>query len=412
MSHFGKVGLSDGPNLDAFSRLRVSDPSYAFDAQLTYDLAPLQFEQLTSGTGATITHDSTNRCASLALSSSPTGAYAYMQTYEWIRYQPGRSQAFFITFSFGSGVADVLKFAGIGTNANGIRFELAGSQPRIVLYSDTDHGDEIVNQDDWNLDTMDGNGGSANPSGLLLDATKMQILAIDFQALYAGRVRVGFDIGGQLIYVHEFNHANIDSSPYIQNASLPIQAGLQYTGGTTATASMKFICCSAISEGGQQEVGGYSFSYEATGTAASGADTHILSLRPRTTFNSIANRSKMVLDSIDIVVTGNFPVAWYLAIGQAISGTTTFNDVNATYSAVEYNTAGTLSGSPAIVLMRGYVPSSGSVRGTSEKAVTARYPITLDAAGAARALGTLSVVAQGIGGAPGLRVSANWREIR
>ncbi len=57
------VGISDGPNLDSFGRLRVSSPTSVFDSQLTYDLQPLLFEQVKAETGAAIAHDATNRCA-------------------------------------------------------------------------------------------------------------------------------------------------------------------------------------------------------------------------------------------------------------------------------------------------------------------------------------------------------------
>ena len=41
-----------------------------------------------------------------------------------------------------------------------------------------------------------------------------------------------------------------------------------------------------------------------------------------------------------------------------------------------------------------------------------RYPITLNAAGAARSLGTLSVLATGYTGTAPCRVTINWREVR
>ena len=55
------VAIRDSANLDAFSRLRVSNPLILHNSQLTYDLAPIIYEQITNGSGATITYDSTNR---------------------------------------------------------------------------------------------------------------------------------------------------------------------------------------------------------------------------------------------------------------------------------------------------------------------------------------------------------------
>lgn len=400
------IQASDSPSIDAFSRWRVSEPQTIFDAQLTYGLAPLLYEPITAEANATITHDATNRCALMTFAATPTGGKAYMQTYEHFRYQPGKSQLVFVTFNMIEGVANTLKFAGYSDGANGIEFQLNGTTKQITLYSDTGHGDESVPQASWNLDKLDGTGAS----GLLLDITKVQIFVIDFQALYVGRVRVGFDIGGSIIYVHEFNHANIDANPYIQTANLPIRVGMTSSG--TVSTTMNFICCSVLSEGGQDETQGYLFSQEGTVTAGNGTDTHILSIQPSTTFNSIANRYKFILESVDITVTGTRPVLWKLCIGQALSGTTTMIDVNGTYSATQYNILGTLSGSPAIIVAQGYAAASATTKTATSTRVPMKYPITLDAAGVARVNGRLTVIVNGIGGTSETRCILNWREIR
>lgn len=401
-----KVSFADTASVDSFSRLRVAHPTFLFDAQFTYDLNPLLFEQITSGSGASIAHDATNRMATLTFASTPTGGSAIMQSFEWIPYQPGRCQLFFITFNMVAAVANVLKFVGIGDGANGIAYELNGTTKQFSIYSDTALGDETVTQANWNIDKLDGTG----PSGITLDNSKTNILVIDFQALYVGRVRIGFDIGGSVVFAHEFNHANLSAYPYIQNASLPIRVGMRCTG--TVSATMSFICSSAISEGGATDPVGYQFVAEGSGTAGNGSRVHILSLRPKTTFNSIANRIAPTIQSVDLLVTGSSPVFWELVAGQAISGTTTFADVNATHSSMEFNTAGTISGSPALVLASGYASASASVKGTSLEQVRHRLPITLDAAGAVRALGTISLLVTGVGGTSACRGSISWTERR
>lgn len=394
-------------SLDAFGRLRVSNPEYVFDAQLTYDLQPLLFEAVTAQSGATVAHDSTNRCALMTFASTPTGGAAYMQSYEHFRYQPGRSQLALITFNFEGGIANVLKFAGLSAGAtNGIELQLNGTSPRVVLYSDTTAGDQTIAQAAWD-DPLDGTG----PSGVTVDWTKTQILAIDFQALYVGRVRLALDIDGVFVPFCSIRNANVLAYPYIQSANLPIRCGMTCTG--TVSTTMRFICSSVISEGGALDPQGFEHSLDVAGTGGNDTRAHILSLRPKATFNSIANRSKIIIESLDFIVnSGTNNAKFELVLGQAISGTTTFADVNATYSAMEYNTAGTISGSPAIVLFSGYASATGSARVTAPRKVGLRYPITLNAAGAARALGTLSVLATGYTGTAPCRVTMNWREVR
>jgi len=407
MSLINSFDIKDGRNIDAFSRLRVSNPVYQFDSQFTYDLQSLLFEQITLNSGASIVHDTINRIAVMTFSSTPTGGKAIMQSYEWFKYQAGRGQLMFTTFDFNEGVPDVIKFAELGDGINAYGFRMNGLIPEFYILSGTQNGNEIAPQSSWNQDKLDGLG----KSGYSLDISKEQILVLDFQALYTGRVRMGFDIGGNIVYCHEFLHSNMVEHPYIQNASLPIRVGMTCTG--TVSTTMSFNCSAVISEGGSfEDIGGYNFSVEGNVTAGNGADTHILSLRPKTTFNGITNRYKFILDSLEFLVTGNSSILWKLCLGQLISGTTTYINANTTYSGFEYNTLGTISGSPSIVIAQGYVASAATSKGAFSNKIANKYPITLSSANLVRSLGTLSVLVQGIGGGSATRCVANYREIR
>jgi hypothetical protein len=405
---YQNIGFSDSPNFDAFSRLRISNPLTLFNAQLTYDLAPLLFEQIINGTGSAITHNATNRYANMAFSSTPTGGKAYMQSYEYLPYQPGKSQLIFVTFNFVEGVPNVLKFAGYSDGINGIEYQLNGTQKQFHLYSSTSQGNLTITQNNWNLDKLDGTG----PSGVTLETDKVQILVIDLQALYAGRVRIGFDIDGVLIYAHEFLHANIISPPYLAYASLPVRCGMTST--ATVTTSMYFLCSAVISEGGGDDVNqfGYTFQEMSGSTNVLTSPTHILTLRPRLTFNGITNRSRVSFIDVEVYNGGNQPIQWDLVVGQALTGTTTFTNVNTNYSSTEYNTAGTLSGAYAVKIDGGWVPASGSVKSVTNTVINSRYPITLDAAGNHRTLGTVSLLMTSLSGTQACRGAIKFREIR
>lgn len=399
------IKAADSPSIDAFSRWRVSSPNYVFDASFQYDLQPLLFDQTVTGTGATITHDATNRDAHFAFSGTSTGQ-ALMQTFENFRYQAGRSHLVLMTFNFIETAADTIKLVGYSDGNNGVELRQTGSTISINLLSDTDKGDESVAQANWNIDKMDGTG----VSGVNVDWTKTHIFVIDFQWLGVGRIRCGLDIDGVIYYVHEFTHANIQTVAYMQTANLPLRAGMSCSSSSTTT--MRFICSTVVSEGGQEDIGGFNFTQDGSATAASGTRTHILSLRPKTTFNSKTNRIKLVTLGVDLLVTGSSPVRWELCLGQAISGTTTFNDVNTTYSGVEYNTAGTASGSPTIVIASGYVGATNQSKGAIESSLSNRYPITLAADGSQRSMGTLTLLVTGIGGSSATQATIEWKEIR
>lgn len=101
---------------------------------------------------------------------------------------------------------------------------------------------------------------------------------------------------------------------------------------------------------------------------------------------------------------------WELVVGQAVTGAS-YAAVNSTYSAMEAS-AGTISGNPAIVLASGYVAATNQTKGAQSRSLSSRYPITLNQAGAIRALGTLSLLATGFGGTSTVQASLSWREIR
>lgn len=408
MSYFSQVStkFADSGSIDAFSRMRVSNPTPIFDAQFTYNLNPMLYEAVTNGSGATVTHDTTNRNAVMTFSSTPTGGKAYMQSYEYLPYQPGRSQLINLTFNMNGGVANVLKFAGYSDGVNGVEFQMNGTTPQFVVYSATSLGNETKTQSQWNIDKLDGTG----VSGITIDFTKTQILLIDLQALYVGRVRVGFVINGVFYQAHEFNHSNIAVYPYIQSANLPVRCGMTCTG--TVSTTMTFICAAVISEGGESAVRGRSFAAEGSVTAANGSRTHIISVRPKTTFNGFTNRIAFELDTLNVAVTGNTSILWELVIGAAFTVAPTYADVNTNYSGFEAGTGGTFSNlTNGLVIASGYCGQSTGANIAINR-ILSKYPVTLDSAGAVRALGTLSVLVTGLGATSASRVSPQWREIR
>lgn len=80
------VGIGDGANLDAFSRLRTSHPTGLFSAQCQYDHDPLLYEVGTTGSGTTPAHNANTRMVALACTGTGT---SFIQSYEYIPYQYG-----------------------------------------------------------------------------------------------------------------------------------------------------------------------------------------------------------------------------------------------------------------------------------------------------------------------------------
>lgn len=411
------ITIKDSANLDAFSRLRVSNPLNIFNNQFTYDLSPLVFEEYSSDPARCYAdHEPADRLAEIIFNNNGNiGDFIYMQSYEYIPYQPGRSQLVFITFNMfpaGSINNDTLRSVGLSDGTNGFEFQYDGgfAGMAFTIYSSTTAGTQIIQQANWNIDKLDGSG----PSQATLDLTKTQILVIDFQALYVGRVRFGFDIDGQIVYAHEFlNNNSTLIAPYIATANLPIRVGM-YALATNLTERMHFICCSVSSEGGIEDAERFGYTFTASTPIIAGVNTyqHIMSIQPKSTFGGYTNRSKFSLIDIEVINTGNRAAQWYLGIGASLVAPG-WNDVNALYSSYQFDYTGTFGVSPQIIIDGGYAPSGGGSRsGSSSTAIASKYPITLDAAGNQRDFGTLSIAAEGLGGATDLYFTMKFKEIK
>lgn len=403
--------LKDSANLDAFSRLRTSEPVSLFDSQFQYDLDPLRWEAYTTGTGVAATHSANTRMAEISVTAG--NGTSGIQTYQYFSYQAAKSQMVAQTFVIGAAVSGAVVDVMYGDANNGIYFRQNGINGLQILRLSSTSGApafETKDQVDWNIDKMDGTG----PSGKTLDITKSQILVIDLQFLGMGRVRVGFDIDGILYYCHEFLNANNLSVPYMQSATLP--CGMMITtSGTAVTKTSYYKCCAVISEGGF-EYGATkpNVTPEMTVTAGNGTRTAIASIRPRTTFNAITNRSSLASIGIDITVTGTNPVFWELVIGAAWTVNPTYSNINTSNSAFEYSSApGTFNNlTNGVVIDKGYCQASNQAKQSVSQNVLSKYPISLDRSGAVRANGTLTLLVTGIGGASATRCSLSLEEIR
>ena len=419
MSYFTQISYSDTGSLDAFSRLRVSATEEVFSVQSQYDAEPLQMEGGATGDGVAPVHIANTRMVELSTAAG-TGT-SFLQSYQYSPYEPGRSQFIAITGVLGTAVAGATVDVGYFDATNGVILRQNGTTNlQLILRTSTGGSVSDANifaQSAWNIDKMDGTG----VSGITFDATKAFILIIDLQFLGMGRVRIGLDIDGVIYYIHEFLNANVLSVPYMQTATLPI--GMLITATAIAAPKTSYFKCATVqAEGGQLALTGVIFATpETTATAGSGTRVPLVAVRPKTTFNSIVNRELFELEKIAIIATGADPVYWELVVGGAYAGQT-YADVNADYSAFEYTSVpGTFTNlTGGVVIASGYVGGAGTGGGANPTVapievpslIARKYPISLNRAGAVRALGTLTLLVTGIGGTYACRGSLTFKEIR
>ncbi len=330
-----KFSASDSPTIDAFARIRVSEPYTVFDSKQTVDDQPLFWANAITGSGSAA-HSAVY--ARTRLSVITLGDKVIRQTKQYFNYQPGKSQLIFITGLYKQ-ETNIEKEIGLDDGINGISLRIDGTAATNVSFLIRKNSvvSEEVDKTNWNVDKFDGTG----PSGITLDLNQTQILYIDFEWLGVGRVRCGFVVDGVPYVAHQFVHANHTSndSVYMSNPNLPVRYYIQ-SNGVGATGSLDHICASIMSEGGQENTGTLrAIDNGSTGVAVNtGVTRPLLALRHKST----ARTSTIIAEKLSVLcTTANTNFLWELLLNPTSSTGTDFTTgyTALTSSTTEFKTA-------------------------------------------------------------------------
>lgn len=289
MAYFERTDVAyyDSVNLDAFSRLKVSQPVTLFESKHIHQNNDFFWDYKTSGSGSS-TYQGDDSSVDLDVTTA-SGDLSIKQSRQYIPYQPGKSQLIALTGVLDSPKSNLIQRLGYFDSSDGIFLETNGSDINIVRRSSSSSSivDTQISRSSWNIDPLDGSG----KSGINLDLETAIILVIDLEWLGVGRVRVGFDIDGQLYPAHYFNNLNEYTTTYMSTGSLPVRYEIQNTDTTSTSSKFKTICASVSSEGGFYRFG-LDFSY-GNGTTLRSAGTGgspLVAIRPKSTFGGKTNR--------------------------------------------------------------------------------------------------------------------------
>lgn len=360
--------FGNNSSIDAFGRLRISNPVTVHNAKQVYDNAPLIYTSATVGTGSN-TYDQTNSSTVMAVSSN--NDVAVRQTRLSINYQPGKSILAFITFVMESNtncISRVGLFDGDTTspysNVHGFYFENNNNSLYFAINNTGgDASSQTVPQSAWNIDKLDGTGAS----GITINVAKTQILVIDYEWLGVGRVRMGFCIDGIVYYTHAFNNANTLLLPYLKNPNNPVRYEIRSTGGK---GSLRQICSSAMTEGGTND-NGLPFSANSGSTSignfSAGTTVPLVNIRLKST--SVTAAIRLVDFSAMASTTTNTLLT--IVLNGTISGNAlSWNDI--TNSNMQYaicNTTNSLTG--GTILYSGYFNKASNTVSTIPESLLA-----------------------------------------
>jgi len=349
-NYYRALATDDFGSVDAFGRMRVSEPFTLFDSSHRYADNDL-WVTATGGTG-NATFNAPRGLVDLNISTGFV-SYIYRETKRVFPYQPGKSLLAMNTFTMSPPQTNLVQRVGYFSTGNGIFLEQSGSTLNFVerTYVSGSLMETKVPQLQWNGDKLNGSGHSEYN----LDITKSQILWSDMEWLGAGSVRMGFVIDGKFITAHSFHHANLIEGTYLTTACLPLRYEIFNVGNISTSGNLKQICSTVISEGGYELRG----SQQSIGTSITSAKTLTTA---GTLYPLVSLRLKT--DKLDAVVVPSAASAitidtsiceWRLIEGGTTVGGTWAN--NGQNSAVEYNISGT-SITNGRTVAKGFISSS------------------------------------------------------
>ena len=324
-----------GTNLDAFGRLRVSNPVTLFDSQNRY-IDGEQFSSITATSG-NVVYVANESSFNLNVSSA-SGSSVIRQSKTVQAYQPGKSLLTMNTFAMATLKANCRQRVGYFTADNGIYFEANGTSLFLVIRSSTTGVvvEERIAQASWNGNTL----LAGNPSGIVLDPTLTQIFWNDVEWLGVGNVRAGFVINGQFIVCHTFQHANQpgNTTVYMTTATLNPRYEITNTGATTGNSTMKQICSTVISEGGftpSTKIGYVSNGTSVTRVSSANTLTSLCSIRLNPAYpDAVVIPAQLDLLLIDVrygqfqlIENATFTTSWSNVAGSVVQTATHSNTI-------------------------------------------------------------------------------------
>ena len=243
---------------------------------------------------------------------------------------------------------DVIFSAHLAGDKTGSFSLAAGGTGVVGAFSESITGvtptEEFINQADWNLDNVDGDGDTANESGFNLDPSKGNVYEVQFQWLGFGTVLFSVENPdhGRFIDVHELKFANANTLPSLQNPTLPI--GLLVDNGTSTTdVTIESSSMAVFTEGDIVE-NGLLTSTSGTATGDLTTETCVLALFNKVVFQSVENRVNYQPDLLTFSANGAGAAKFTTlraVLDPILGGPVTYTDISTATSIVAASTNGT-----------------------------------------------------------------------
>lgn len=299
-----------------------------------------------TATGGTASHLPNQSAIEVAVTGA-SGSTAGIVTNTYYKYQSSYTQLINMSvINSDTGQANQVREWGYFDDGDGVFFRLSGTSFYIVERTSTSGSpvETTYLQSSWNVDPLDGTG----PSGVNLNLSKGNIFEIELQWFGVGTAR--YSING--ILVHEVAHANTLNVPYLKTATLPVQLKVTNSGISSA-GSLRIICARVAAQGQIHDPFEWVYSVISPSDKLVGlTEIPILSIRPKSTYNSIVNRA-LILPKKCTVSTEGYKLSFKILYDATLTGAS-WASADAR-SSTEYDTSAS-SYSGGELIYRGFIP--------------------------------------------------------
>ena len=342
------VKYSDGPNMDAFGRLRTAAVQNLLDIKHVYDKNPLQVNELTAGTATSVFNQ---EYARIRMSTSANNDLVIRQTKTHPIYQPGKSQLFEGSFSNFQIETNIIKRVGcfVSTTASTYNSVFDG------FFLESNGVTNVISFQIWRSGTTIFTATTTSWDSTEFDPTNFNwsntnLMTVDYQWLGVGRMRFGMSLSGQTIYFTEHNCANNEPYVYMSSPNQPIRYEIRQVG--VGSGSFDMICSQVSTEGALN--GLYSTVGAINDTVAtlatSGTKYPYIGYRLKPTYKGVTSQ----FSSLSILNTSNDNYTVTIEFNPTLSVTPSWTDIpNSPFQYSVYN--GTVT---ATITSPGHIMSS------------------------------------------------------
>ena len=341
------------PQFSDNNRLKVAPFQTVFFNTFQYGKETDVWDESVVGV-ATATHNPASSNVVMEVGST-AGSKVVRQTKQVMRYIPGRPATLAFAIRLDTPQVGIRRRFGLFNETDGAFFEDDGGTYSYVIRSSASGitTETRVTRENWNGEKFDGNGYT----GVTADATKQQMISINYEWYGAGGVTFNWLMKNEPIPSHTFENSNINDLVWCRTPFLPIRVEIENVTGVAGTHYLYQGSNSLIQEGEPEKLGTLlSVSNDITGTTMPLANTFypIISLR----LKPDNLQAVMLLRSLQAVTNDNTNVYWRLYENSTLTGAS-WTDHPDPNSFMQYDTTATaVTGGTA--LLSGFTIAGGA----------------------------------------------------